>query len=349
MKALTFQGKEDIRYETVADPSILNPRDVIVKVRGCAICGSDLHVYHERERGIEPGTAMGHEFIGEVVETGREVKSLRRGHRVMSPFTTSCGQCYYCLQGLTCRCVHGQLFGWVEKGTGLHGGQAEFVRVPLADSTLMVIPDDVSPEEALLLGDVLSTGFHCASQAEVKPGGSCAVVGLGPVGLMAVIAAGELRAEKVFAVDSIADRLKKAESLGAIPVDARNGSASEIIREATEGRGADGVLEAVGSGQAVRLAFNLVRPGGVVSSVGVCTDAHLAFSPAEAYGKNLTYRVGRCPARYLMPKLVPLVQQHKYDIASLFTHRMPLGAGAEGYALFSGKRDQCLKVWLEVS
>lgn len=348
MKALTFQGKEDIRYATVADPTLLDPRDVIVKVKGCAICGSDLHVYHERERGIEPGTAMGHEFIGEVVETGREVKSLRRGDMVMSPFTTSCGRCYYCLQGLTCRCIHGQLFGWVEKGAGLHGGQAEFVRVPLADSTLMVIPDGVSNEEALLLGDVLSTGFHCAEQAEIKPGGSCAVVGLGPVGLMAVIAAGELGAQKVLAVDSIPDRLRKAESLGAIPVDARTGSASQIIREATEGRGADGVLEAVGSGLAVRLAFDLVRPGGVVSSVGVCTDLHLAFSPAEAYGKNLTYRVGRCPARYLMPRLVPLVQKHKYDIASIFTHRMKLEEGAEGYALFSEKRDQCLKVWLEV-
>lgn len=347
MKALTFQGKEDIRYAHVADPQVVEPGDAIVRVKACAICGSDLHVYHEREKGITPGTAMGHEFTGEVVEVGNEVQSIRRGDSVMSPFTVSCGKCFYCLQGLTCRCVRSQLFGWIEKEQGLHGGQAEYVRVPLADSTLMRIPEGVSREEALLLGDVLSTGYFCARQAEVKPGGVYGVVGCGPVGLMAVIGARELGAEKIFAIDTVPERLAKAAEFGAIPLNAASDSAPERLRSVTDGRGADGMLEAVGSRSAVRLAFDLVRPGGVVSSVGVCTDAHLAFSPVEAYDKNLTYRIGRCPARHLMAELVPLVQKKKYDIASIFTHRMKLEDGRLGYEIFAGKKDHCLKVLLE--
>jgi threonine dehydrogenase-like Zn-dependent dehydrogenase len=348
MKALTFQGKEDIRYTDVDDPRILAAGDALVKVKACAICGSDLHVYYEREKGIDLGTAMGHEFAGEVVEVGKEVRQIRVGDLVMSPFTTSCGRCYFCLQGLTCRCVQSQLFGWREKQEGLHGGQAEFVRVPLADTTLMRVPEGVTIEEAILLGDVLSTGFYCARQAEVKPGSIYAVVGCGPVGLMAVLGARELGARQVFAIDKVPERLAKAEEFGAVPIDASVESAKDQLLEATEGRGADGTLEAVGSESAVRMSFDLVRPGGVVSSVGVCTDSHLAFSPTEAYNKNLTYRIGRCPARFMMEQLVSLVKRKKYDIASLFTHRMMLQEGKTGYEIFSGKKDNCLKVLLEV-
>jgi len=347
MKALTFQGKEDIQYTAVADPVVLAPTDVIVRVTACAICGSDLHVYHEREKGIARGTAMGHEFTGEIVEVGSGVVILRRGDKVMSPFTTSCGSCYYCKIGLTCRCEKGQLFGWIENGVGLQGGQAEYVRVPLADSTLVKIPDGVSREEGILLGDVLSTGFFCAKQAEVKPNGNYAIIGCGPVGLMAVIAARELGAEKVFAVDRVPERLQKAAEFGATSVHGSGDDVIEIIRDATAGRGVDGVLEAVGNHSAVRLGFELVRPGGIVSSVGVCTDATLAFSPVEAYNKNLTYRIGRCPARFMMDQLIPLVQRKKYDIGSIFTHRMKLSEGREGYSIFAGKRDLCLKVLLE--
>src|SRR3954470_12158436 len=192
MKALTFRGKETIDYESIADPAILFPTDVIVKVKVCAICGSDLHVYHEHEKGIDHGTAMGHEFAGEIVEVGKESRAFKKGDFVMSPFTTSCGKCFYCQIGLTCRCIHNQLYGWVEKGKGLHGGQAEYVRVPLADSTLMTVPEGVTIEEGLLLGDILSTGYFCAQQAEVKPNGTYAVIGCGPVGLMTILGAREL-------------------------------------------------------------------------------------------------------------------------------------------------------------
>ncbi len=347
MKALTFHGKEDIQFTSLEDPSIVMPGDAIVRISACAICGSDLHVYHEREKGIEHGTAMGHEFTGEIVEIGKDVRTFRPGDKVMSPFTTSCGRCFYCKLGLSCRCLNGQLFGWIEHGKGLHGGQAEYVRVPLADSTLMKVPEGVSHEEAILLGDVLSTGFFCARQAEVKPNGVYAVVGCGPVGLMAVVAAREFGAENLFAIDVVPERLAKAREFGAIPIDASKQQPAEIIHEATEGRGADGMMEAVGSHSAVRLAFELVRPGGVVSSVGVCNDEHLAFSPVDAYNKNLTYRIGRCPARSVMEQLIPLVQRRKYNLGSIFTHRMKLEEGRQGYEIFAGKKDHCLKVLLE--
>lgn len=346
MKALTIHGKHQIHYESIPDPEILLPTDVIVKVRACAICGSDLHVYHDVEKGIDDGTAMGHEFTGEIVEMGSAINTLRQGDRVMSPFTTNCGQCFYCKIGLTCRCEKSQLFGWVEKERGLQGGQAEYVRVPLADATLMKIPDGISWEEGLLLGDVMATGFFCAQQAEIKPQGVYAVVGLGPVGLMTVLGAKEAGAEKVFALDSIPERMMMAKQFGADVIDISNAYPLEVIREATQGRGADAVMEAVGSGSAVRLAVELVRPGGIISSVGVCNDVHLAFSPVEAYNKNLTYKIGRCPARHMMDKLTALVLKRKYPITSVFSHKMNLSEGAKGYDIFANKKDNCLKVLL---
>lgn len=347
MKALTFRGKESIAYESIEDPEILQPNDVIVKVKVCAICGSDLHVFHEHEKGIDHGTAMGHEFSGEIVEIGKNVRSLKKGDLVMSPFTTSCGQCFYCKSGLTCRCIHNQLYGWIEKGKGLHGGQAEYVRVPLADSTLMKIPEGVNLEEALLLGDIFSTGYFCALQAEVKPKNVYAVVGCGPVGLMAIIGAKELGAEKIFTIDTVPERLAMAEKWGAIPIHAKQINPVEVLKDATEGRGADAALEAVGSGNAVRLAVDLIRPGGIVSSVGVCTDEHIAFSPVTAYNKNITYKIGRCPARFLMEKLVPVIQKKTYSLTSVFSHRMKLSEGVHGYDIFANKKDNCLKVLLQ--
>ena len=347
MKALTFRGKESIAYESIEDPRILQATDVVVKVKVCAICGSDLHVYHEHEKGIDHGTAMGHEFSGEIVEVGKDVRSLKKGDLVMSPFTTSCGQCFYCKSGLSCRCIYNQLYGWVEKGKGLHGGQAEYVRVPLADSTLMKIPDGVSLEEGLLLGDIFSTGYFCALQAEVKPKNVYAVIGCGPVGLMAVIGAKELGAEKIFAIDTVPERLAMAAKWGATPINAKEINPVEVLKDATDGRGADAALEAVGSGSAVRLAVDLIRPGGIVSSVGVCTDEHLAFSPVDAYNKNITYKIGRCPARFLMEKLVPVVQKKTYNLTSVFSHRLKLSEGVHGYDIFANKKDHCLKVLLQ--
>lgn len=347
MKALTFTDIEKISYETIADPEILDAGDVIVKVSHCSICGSDLHVFHGREKGIEPHTAMGHEFVGEIAETGKSVKTLKVGDKVMSPFSVSCGECYFCRIGLTARCIKSQLFGWIEKGKGLHGGQSQYVRVPLAESTLQKIPDDINAEQALLLGDVLSTGYFCAHQAEIKPKNSYAVIGCGPVGLMAICGAIAQGAEKVIAIDSIEARLKMAETFGAKPVHSKD--AIHATRELTSGIGMDAVMDAVGSGPASRLAYDVVRPGGIISVVGVCNDANFSFSPVEAYNKNITYKVGRCPARFYMDKLIPIVQQKKFPITSIFTHRLKLHEGVHAYDVFANKKDGCVKIVLDCS
>lgn len=346
MHALTFHGKQDLHYETVADPEIIAPTDVILKTQCAGICGSDLHVYHEREAGLEHGTVMGHEVVGEIVALGKSVQNFKLGDLVFSPFTTNCGECFYCTIGLTARCEKGQLFGWRQNGAGLHGAQAEYVRIPLADATLMRVPEEIHIEEALLLGDILSTGYFCAEQAEIKASGTYAIIGCGPVGLMAVIAARELGAENIFAIDSIAERLQLAGKFGAQPINLKENNVVETIRAATFGRGVDAALEVVGSPSAQRLALDIVRPGGIVSVVGVHTAPHFAFSPAEAYDKNLTYKVGRCSARYYMERLLTIVRQRKYDYRAVISHRLPLAHGVEGYRIFDRKLEGCTKAVL---
>ncbi len=346
MRALTFHGRCDVRCETVPDPAIEAPDDALVEVRLSGICGSDLHPYHERERGLDAGTVMGHEFAGVVVETGPAVRGIARGDRVASPFTTSCGRCFYCRSGLTSRCAQGQLFGWVARGVGLQGGQAGLVRVPLADTTLVRIPEGVDDTGALLAGDVLSTGYYCALNAGVGPGTVVAVVGCGPVGLMAIVAARELGVERPFALDTVAERRSMAERFGAVALDAGTDDAVARVAEATAGRGADAVLEAVGSAAAGRLAWELVRPGGTISVVGVHTEPRIPFSPAEAYDKNLTLKVGRCPARSMIERVLPLLGEGRPDVTSIVSHRLPLAEGPQGYEMFDRKLDGCTKVVL---
>ncbi|HYN23075.1 MAG TPA: alcohol dehydrogenase family protein [Thermoanaerobaculia bacterium] len=344
MRALVFEGVRRVACAAVPDPAILDPGDAIVRVKAAAICGSDLHVYRGLETGLDIGTVMGHELAGEVIETGSGVHRFGRGDLVVSPFTTSCGVCFYCRLGLTARCERGQLFGWVEKGSGLHGVQAEYVRVPLADSTLVAVPEGTPPEEALFAGDILATGWFGAESAGAAPGKAIAIVGCGAVGLMAVIAARELGADRIFAVDSLPDRLALAESWGAEPVDFTSEDPRERIRDATGGRGADGAVEAVGTPEASRLAFDLVRPGGTLAAVGVHVEPHFAVAPGAMYDKNLTYRAGRCPARAYMDRLLPLIASRKYALGALISHRLPLEDGATAYDLFDRRAAGCTKV-----
>jgi threonine dehydrogenase-like Zn-dependent dehydrogenase len=341
VKAVTYHGPRDFRVERVPDPQLSAPTDALVQVKLAAICGSDLHVWHGREVGLDPGTVMGHEFLGEVIEVGPEVSRIRRGDRVVSPFTTSCGDCFYCSNGLTARCTRGELFGWVERGKGLQGAQAELVRVPLADSTLVCLPSALPAEAGILLGDVLSTGYHCARLGGVTRGTTCAVIGCGPVGLMAVLAARELGADRIFAVESVPERMRLAERFGALPRMESSG-----VLEATGGRGVEVVLEAVGSAEATRVAFQLVRPGGTIAAVGVHHEAEFPFSPGQAYDKNLTYRIGRTPARHYMETLIPLAERRSTELGALFTHRVGLEAAPDAYAMFAERRDGCIKVGL---
>lgn len=346
MQALTFGGIETIIYRSVDDPRILGPTDAIVKITLSGICGSDLHVYHGRETGLDEGTVMGHEFVGTVVETGNAVKRFRKDSRVLSPFTTSCGECFYCRIGLTCRCEKGNLFGWVQSGHGLHGAQAQYIRVPMADTTLVSLSHDLSGEKGLLLGDIFSTGYFCAENAGINEKGVYVVIGCGPVGLMAVIAAKHLGAANLFAIDFSNERLEMAKQFGAVPLNPSSTDMKTEIMNTTNGRGADAVMEVVGSPDALRLAIDILRPGGAISSVGVHTAKNFSFSPGEAYDKNLVCKIGRCPAHYYAEKLLREEVIQRYPVENIITHRFALEKGAKAYEVFDKKLDNCIKAVL---
>ncbi|MEX2466579.1 MAG: alcohol dehydrogenase catalytic domain-containing protein [Gemmatimonadota bacterium] len=347
MKAITFQAVEELAYEDVPDATLLDPTDVLVRVRVAGICGSDLHPYFGRERGIDAGTVMGHEFVGEVVEVGAEVSRFQGGERVVCPFTTSCGVCFYCGIGLTARCPRGQFFGWVENGRGLHGAQAELVRVPLADGSLVTVPDDLDEAVALLAGDILSTALFGADLARVSEGDLVAVVGCGPVGLLAVRAALAAGARQVVAVDRVPTRLEAARRFGATPVDFSSQDPVALVRSLSDERGADGVIEAVGTPEATRAAADLLRPGGAIGAVGFHVEPHLALSPGEIYDRNLTYSGGRCPARAYMLRALELARRDEALVASLISHRLPLADGVEAYRSFADRLPGWNKVVLE--
>jgi threonine dehydrogenase-like Zn-dependent dehydrogenase len=348
MKAVTFQAVEVLAYEDVADSELRRPDDALVDVSAAGICGSDLHPYFGRERGLDAGTVMGHEFVGRVAEVGPEVRELAVGERVVAPFTTNCGACFYCRSGLTARCERGELFGWVEGGRGLHGGQAERVRVPLADSTLVRVPDELEDDAvALLAGDVLSTARFGAELAGVAGGELVVVVGCGPVGLLAVRAALERGAREVVAVDLVRGRLDLAERFGATSVHLEEDDPAAAVAERSEGRGADRAIEAVGTPQATRVAVDLIRPGGSLAALGVHTEAHLAIPPGEIYDRNLTYAGGRCPARRLLPGSLQLAIREASLLSELISHRLPLAQALDGYRMFAERRGGCTKVVLE--
>jgi len=346
MQALTFGGVESIIHQLVPEPKILQPGDAIVKISLSGICGSDLHVYHGRESGIDEGTVMGHEFVGTVVETGNAVKKFYTGSKVLSPFTTSCGDCFYCRIGLTCRCEKGNLFGWVQNGDGLHGAQAQYVRVPMADTTLVSLSNDLSEEKGLLLGDIFSTGYFCAENAGINQKGVYVVIGCGPVGLMTILSAKHLTAENLYAIDYSNERLQMAKEFGAIPLNPTMTDVKTVIMNATIGRGADAVMEVVGSPEALRLAIDILRPGGTISSVGVHTAKNFSFSPGEAYDKNLVYKIGRCPAHYYAEKLLREQVIQQYPAEKIITHYFTLNDGAKAYEVFDKKLENCIKAVL---
>ena len=346
MQALTFGGIEKIIYQSVSEPQIVEQTDVIVQITMSGICGSDLHVYHGRETGIDEGTVMGHEFVGTVIEKGNAVKRFFKGSRVLSPFTTSCGECFYCSIGLTCRCEKGDLFGWVQGGHGLHGAQAQYIRVPMADTTLVPLSSDLSEEKGLLLGDIFSTGYFCAENAGINSKGTYVVIGCGPVGLMTILAAKDIGAENLFALDHSNERLQLAKEFGAIPLKPLVTDARSVIRNATSGRGADAIMEVVGSPDALRLAIDLLRPGGTISSVGVHTSQNFSFSPSEAYDKNLVYKIGRCPAHYYAERLLREQIIQRSPVEKIITHHFSLTEGAKAYDVFDKKMDNCIKAVL---
>lgn len=350
MLAATFAGVETIEVIEKPEPALLDPGDVIVEIELAGLCGSDLHPWSGREPGLDRGTTMGHEFTGRVVDAGDSVRRFLPGASVLSPFSTSCGGCAPCRRGLSARCTEGSLFGWLSGGEGLEGAQTARVRVPLADSTLLERPTGISALEALLLGDVVSTGFYAVERAGAGPRSTVAVLGLGAVGLSAVLDACRLGAEVVLALDAVPERLELAAAFGAraLPVADRGAALAphEIAREVRKIVGNDGiecVVDAVGSPEATRTAVEILRPGGLLSIVGVHTEPAFAVTPTAAYDRNLTLATGRCPVRSRLEEICRIQLQERLPIERLVTHRLPLSEAADAYCLFAARQDGIIK------
>lgn len=347
MKALVFNGPRDIRYESYADPELRSANSAILKVESCSICGSDLHMYHgahigETDYSDAPKFCCGHEFIGEVVETGSEVHGFRVGDKVLAAGGTGCGTCPKCLTGNAGRCALATAFGI---GPGLQGGQAEYVNVPNADATLYS-REGLSVEQSLLLTDAMATAYFGLTRSEPKPGGSVAVIGLGPIGIIAVELAFLLGASQVFAVDPVESRRDMATKLGATALEPGPDLKAQIA-EATGGSGVQSVFEASGAKGAINSVLPLVAHRGAVSFIGIPEPDDALPLPLIMF-KNLTVRGGICDVTNMWPHLVPLVQSGRLKAEGLFSHEFGLDAGAEAYSLFDSREDGVIKLRIDV-
>ncbi len=343
MKALRYYGTRDVRYEAMDDPAPQSARDAIVQVSACSICGSDLHIYHGHGFSEDVGFCVGHEAVGEVVEVGSAMSRIKVGDKVMLPAAVGCGACRSCLAGNVANCEFnaGSCYGL---SAGLQGSQAEAVRVPAADMNAVKVPDGISMDQALMMTDALATAWYGARRAEIKPGSSVAVIGLGPIGLMAVEAAFVMGAGVVYAIDPIAERRALAAEAGAVVLHQQD--ALEMIREATQGRKVECVIEVVGSDATVDLALRLAARRGTVSVIGVQQSKRYAFPLERAFAAGLTFRAGTCSVPEELPVLFPLVQSGRLKPEKYISHRLPLSEGAEAYRLFEAREAGALKMVL---
>src|SRR6266851_2613499 len=336
MRALTFQGKGQVKLVDVPKPAINGSGDVLVRITLGAVCGSDLHVYHGYIP-MNPGELLGHEFVGVVEEVGAEVKRFKPGDRVVASFFTSCGHCALCRKGWFNQCVSKSTFGMGANFGGLGGAQAEYIVVPLADHSMEPIPAGMSDEQAIFVGDILATGYFGAERAEIKPGDAVAVIGAGPVGLMATMCAQLFGPARVFVVDMVDARLEIAQELGGIPINAKQMNPVETIRERTGGLGADASIECVGLLSAVDTAIHCVRGGGTISMVGVPSTTIGDFPFMRAWLKSLTFRAGWCNVQAYMRPLLDLIAAGRLKPESIISHRMRLDEAEEAYRMFDAR------------
>jgi threonine dehydrogenase-like Zn-dependent dehydrogenase len=392
MRALTWQGIEDVRVVDVPDPAIQQPTDAVVRVTSTAICGSDLHLYKVLAPYLTPGDVLGHEFMGIVEEVGSGVTHLQPGDRVVVPFNISCGHCWMCSRGLFAQCETTQntdtgkgasLFGYTSLYGAVPGGQAEKVRVPHADFGPVKLPSEHPDERYLYLSDILPTAWQGVKYADVGEGDTLVVLGLGPVGQLAVRSALHLGVGTVIGVDRVPERLSKAADWGAQVIDfGEVASVGDAVRDLTGGRGADGVLEAVGMeahgnpiaekviGLASRLpkalarpaienvgidrlaalysAFDAARRGGTVSISGVYGGSADPFPMMDLFDKGLTLRMGQCHVKRWTEQLFEIASRDDdvLGLEGLATHRVGLDQAPEMYSVFQKKQDECLKVVL---
>ncbi|PWU14903.1 MAG: glutathione-dependent formaldehyde dehydrogenase [Verrucomicrobia bacterium] len=386
MKALCWYGKHDVRVENVPEPKIINPHDAIIRITTTAICGSDLHLYNGFVPEMEAGDILGHEFMGEVVEVGKEVKNLKKGDQVVVPFTIACGHCFFCKRQLWSCCDNTNpsphesevetgypasgLYGYSHVHGGYAGGQAEYARVPFADVGPLKLPEDLPDEKVIFLSDIFPTGYMAAENCNIRPGDTVAVFGCGPVGQFAIRSAFLLGAERVVAIDDVPERLSMAREAGAHTIEA-NGTTFDELKELTGGFGPDACIDAVGleahgstadartdrTKQALKLAtdrphvlrqaIQSCRKGGTVSIPGVYMGALDNFPFGVAFAKGLTLRMGQTHVQKYMEPLLEKIQTGEIDPSFVITHRLSLNNAAKGYETFAEKNDGCIKVILK--
>ncbi len=347
MKALVYQGPGKRAWETVPDPKIQTPTDAIVKIDTATICGTDLHILKGDVPAVKPGTILGHEAVGTIVETGSAVTSFVIGDRVLISCVSSCGRCRFCKEGRYGQCSGGG--GWIF-GHLINGVQAEYARIPFADNSLYKIPAGLTDEQVLFLSDILPTSFEVGVlNGQVKPGDTVAIVGAGPIGLAVIMAAKLFTPGKIIAIDLADSRLAKAREFGA-DVTINNGTEDAIkkVFELTGGLGADVAVEAVGVPQTFELCTELIRPGGRVANVGVHGHA-VTLHLEKLWIKDVTITTGLVDT-YSIPQLLSLIVGGRIDPTAFATHRFPLEETMAAYDVFAdAAKTHALKVVLETA
>ncbi|HET8525949.1 MAG TPA: alcohol dehydrogenase catalytic domain-containing protein [Actinomycetota bacterium] len=343
MRAVVYRGVGEVEVADVPDPEIVEPGDALVRVGLSAICGSDLHLFHGKAP-LEPGDTIGHEAVGVVERAGSSVTRFAPGDRVVVSFTVADGTCWFCRAGQTQLCEDFKYFGYGLFGGSLGGAQAELLRVPIADVNLLPVPGGLEDERALFVGDTLTTGVYAAGLAEIRPGDTVAVVGAGPVGFFCAQAA-RLDAGTVLAIDLDPARLAIAERDGSIPIDASARNAQTAVFEHTDGRGADVVIEAVGTPAAFERSLDVVRRGGTVVVVGVYTSELVQAQIGVWWIRALQLRfAGTTPIHAWWDRAMAEVQAGRLDPTPIVSHRLSLEEAPKGYELFDTR--QATKVLL---
>ena len=342
MRAVTFQAPGEVQIEEKPYPEVVAADDAVVRVEASGICGSDLHIYHGRVP-VERGFTIGHEFVGTVLAAGPDVERVAVGDRVLGCFHVACATCAACLRCDYHRCEHGRTFGHGSHLGDLQGAQAEQLLVPRANLTLRRVPEGMSDEVALFAGDVMGTGYHAIAHAGMRAGDTVAVLGLGPVGLCAVQAARAAGAARVFAVDSVPDRLAMAERFGAVPLHLGDDDPKRAVRGATDGRGVDVVVDAVGDPGPLAMAVSLCRDAGTVSGIGAYAGKG-EVPLGLAWLKGLTLRLGLANVIAHVDRVLDLLEAGKLDPAPLVTHHMKLDRASEAYELYDQR--EALKIVL---
>jgi threonine dehydrogenase-like Zn-dependent dehydrogenase len=377
MLAMNYRGPYRVRAAQKPMPEILHPEDAIIRVTRTCICGSDLHLYHGFVPDTRVGSTFGHEFTGIVEEVGPLVQNLKVGDQVLVPFNIACGKCNFCKQGLYGNCHEsnpmatavGGIFGYSHTAGGFDGGQAEYVRVPYADVGPTVIPPDMDPDDAVLLTDVVPTGYQAAEMGGIKEGDTVVIFGAGPIGIMAARCAWFFGPSRVIVIDHIDYRLEFAKNYAKCEVYNFKSLEDPVVflKKTTDWYGADVCIDCVGceaegntlqtlSGRvallqagaatALQWAINSVKKGGIISIVGVYGPPFNLIPIGNVLNKGITIRANQASVKRLLPKLIDHVQSGRLKPSELITHRIPLEEVSDAYRLFSSKLDNCIKTVL---